>query len=225
MRIVGASDKLYCKVRMYAGLDRFNGAYYYAKEIENNIIPRVITDRNWFLISSLGYIPCPDHTIVFIHNNLNPERYEWLKDADDLILVCGVPETCEKVAHLGKTVYLPLSVDTRYVAQYKKFRPKKKLREVAFVGRENKLKLGHIPEGTDIITNMNRTSLLKQMAKYKKVYAVGRTAIEAKILGCEVLPYDTRFPDPSVWDVIDNRTAAKILQSYLDIIDGGKYGN
>lgn len=222
--ILGARNKLYAKVRMYAELDRFNGAYYYAKEIEDNIIPLVNTDRNWVLINSLGYIPCPGHSIVFIHNNLNPERYEWLKDSDDLVLVCGVPETCEKVKHLGKAVYLPLSVDTKYVENYKKYRPKrlKNLKDVAFVGRRKKIKLGHIPDGTDIITDMSRAQLLKAMARYKKVYAVGRTAIEAKILGCEVLPYDFRFPNPSIWEVIDNRTAANILQSYLDIIDGGK---
>ena len=220
--IIGARNSIYAKVRMYAGLDRFNGAYYYAKEIEDNIIPLVKTDRSWVLINSLGYIPCPDHSIVFIHNNLNPERYDWLKSANDLILVCGMPETCDKVRHLGKAVYLPLSIDTKYVEKYKKYRPKKKLKEVAFVGRENKLKLGHIPDGTDVITNMNRSRLLKEMAKYRKVYAVGRTAIEAKLLGCEVLPYDYRFPDTSIWEIIDNRTAVDILQSYLDIIDGGK---
>lgn len=223
--IVGARNSLYAKVRMFAGVDRFNGAYYYAKEIEDNIAPLVDTDRNWFLINSLGYIPCHPHTIVFIHNNLEPERYDWLAGIDDLVLVCGVPETCDKVKHLGKAIYLPLSVDVKYVEGFKRFRPKNKLKEVAFVGRRNKLKLGHIPEGTNIITDMSRPNILRAMAKYKKVYAVGRTAIEAKILGCEVLPYDDRFPDPSIWDVIDNKTAAKILQSQLDLIDGGKNGN
>lgn len=220
-KIIGARNRMFAKVRMYAGLDRFNGAYYYAKEIEDIIIPRVKTDRNWFLINSLGYIPCPDHSIVFIHNNKNPERYEWLKGSKDLVLVCGVPETCDKVKHLGTPIYLPLSMDISKVAEYKVYRPKK-LKEVAFVGRKVKMKLGHIPEGTDIICDMCRSKLLKSMAKYKKVYAVGRTAIEAKILGCEVLPYDDRFQDPSVWDVIDSKTAAKILQSQLDLIDGGK---
>ena len=57
------------------------------------------------------------------------------------------------------------------------------------------------------------------MAKYKRVYAVGWTAIEAKILGAEVLPYDSRFPDPRVWKVIDNSEAAVILQQKLDKIE------
>ena len=57
------------------------------------------------------------------------------------------------------------------------------------------------------------------MAEYEQIYAVGRTAIEAKILGCEVLPYDVRYPDPRMWKVIDNKDAAKLLQKKLDVID------
>ena len=151
--IVGARNKLFAKVRMYAKLDRFNGAYYYAKEIEDIIIPRVVTDRNWFLINSLGYIPCPDHSIVFIHNNKNPERYEWLKDSEDLVLVCGVPETCDKVKHLGTAIYLPLSLDVSYV---EKFKVKKKTKDVAFVGRKAKMGYGSIPEDVDVIADMPR---------------------------------------------------------------------
>lgn len=226
MTILGANNNIYRQVRAkYAGDNKYNGAYYYAKEIEKNIVPMIKTDRNWVLINSLGYIPCPDHSIVFIHNNLNPSRYEWLRGVKDLILVCGVPETCEKVKHLGKAVYLPLSIDVEYVRKFRAFRPKKKLKDVAYVGRKDKMKLGDIPDGVDVITGCSRAKLLERMAKYKSVYAVGRTAIEAKVLGCEVLPYDTRFPDPNIWEVIDNKTAAKILRSYLDLIDGGKNGN
>ena len=63
---------------------------------------------------------------------------------------------------------------------------------------------------------MPRERLLKKMAQYKKIYAVGRTAIEARALGCEILPYDPRFPDVDRWKVIDNLEAAKMLQEELD---------
>ena len=76
-----------------------------------------------------------------------------------------------------------------------------------------------MPIDIDYIEGLPREELLAEMAKYKKVYAVGRTAIEAKILGCEVLPYDDRYPDPEIWQVLDNRDAAKILQEKLDEID------
>lgn len=197
-----------------AGANRYNGAFYYSKEICRNIIPRVKTDRNWITINIPG-VGC-DHAIVFIHNNLNSQNYDWLSKHKDLILVCGVPETCDKVAHLGTPIYLPLSVDVGYVS---KFKTDTKTKGTAFVGRKSKMKYGRLPEGIDYIHGMKRQAMLPVMAQYEKVYAVGRCAIEAKILGCEVLPYDERFPDTERWQVLDNREAAKILQAQLDKID------
>ena len=57
-----------------AGVNRFNGAYYYSQEIVNNIIPNVQTDRPWITVNvpNLAY----DRAIVFIHNNLHPEMYD-----------------------------------------------------------------------------------------------------------------------------------------------------
>ena len=194
-----------------AGLNRFNGAFFYSKEIVKFIIPNVETDRNWLTINTHGI--GENHSIVFIHNNKHPENYRWLKKFDDLILVCGIPETCEKVAHLGRAIYLPLSVDTIDVASYK--RPKTK--GIAFAGR---LEKGKGLVNVDMLSGLPRTKLLAAMAEYREIYAVGRTAIEAKILGCKVLPYDPRFPDPSIWKILDCRDAAKILQKELNKIDG-----
>lgn len=202
-----------------SGFNRFNGAFYYSKEIVKNIIPNVKTDRNWITIN----IPehgC-NHAIVFIHNNLHPENYDWLARFNDLILVCGIPETVEKVAHLGKAIYLPLSIDVENVMQYK--RPKTK--KAAFVGRKAKRKGIDLPP-VDCIEGLPRTKLLAMLAEYEEVYAVGRCALEAKALGCRILPYDPRFPDPERWEVLDNREAAKILQKKIDEIDiGGKRNN
>ena len=196
---------------------KFNGAYYYALEIEKNIIPNIRTDRAWVLLNCRGF--AFNHSIVFIHNNLHPENYEWLKffGFQDLILVCGIPETCEKVKHLGRTIYLPLSIDVQEVTQYKT----EKTKEAAFVGRAVKRRGLKFPETVDYIEGLERAELLQEMAKYKTVYAVGRCAIEAKALGCDVKAYDPRFPDPSIWKVIDNKDAAAILQKQLDEIDRG----
>ena len=195
--------------------NRFNGAYYYSQEIVSNIIPRVKTDRNWVTLNIPG-LGC-NHAIVFIHNNLNPDRYEWLKTYGfkDLILVCGIPETCEKVAHLGTPIYLPLSIDTEYVMQFKREQTK----DIAYAGRRNKISQGWLPGNVPRICNMEREDLLRSMAKYRRIYAVGRTAIEAAALGCKIEAYDYRFPDPSIWKVIDNRTAAAMLQTELNKID------
>lgn len=202
---------------MWKGLkeDRFNGAYYYAKEIERNIIPKIDTDRNWVLINCRNF--AFSHSVIFIHNNMYPGIYDWLRSTSfrDLVLVCGVPETCEKVKHIGRPIYLPLSVDVKEVEQYRT----RKIRRAAFVGRKPKRKGISFPYDTDFIEGLPRHELLQEMAKYKTVYAVGRTAIEAKILGCDIEPYDPRFPDPSIWKVMDNSEAAAILQKELDKID------
>lgn len=194
----------------------YNGAYYYSREIVKNIIPNVKTDRSWITVNVQGE-GC-SHAIVFIHNNVQPERYEWLQQYgfDDLILVCGVEETCDKVKHLGTPIYLPLSIDLEYI---KKFQNIEKTKDTAFAGRKSKRDMGILPEGIDYLYGMKRVQLLKRIAQYKKIYAVGRTAIEAKALGCKVLPYDERFPDPTIWRVLDNREAARILQEKLDILD------
>lgn len=194
----------------------YNGAYYYSKEIVENIIPFVHTDRNWITINVKGYA-C-DHSIVFIHNNLHPENYDWLKNYNDLILVCGIPDTIEKVSHLGTAIYVPLSVDVDYVLRFA--RPK--CRRTAFVGRSGKKFDFSFPSNIDYIENLPRAVLLSEMAEYEEVYAVGRTAIEAKILGCKVLPYDERFPDPSIWKIRDNTDAVHDLNKLLKEIDDGK---
>jgi hypothetical protein len=199
-----------------AGANKYNGAYYYSREIVRNIIPRVETDRNWVTVN-IYKVAC-NHAIVFVHNNLHPENYAWLKDYSDLILVCGVPETVDKVKHLGRAIYLPLSVDVADVEQY---RATEKTRGAAFAGRPSKATMPGIdlPSNVEQLQEMPRPELLRRMAEYYQIFAVGRTAIEAKILGCEILPYDPRFPDPSIWQVIDNKDAAVMLQSELDKIE------
>ena len=194
--------------------NKYNGAYYYSIEIVNNIIPNVKTDRNWVTVNETG--KAFNHSIVFVHNNLHPDHYEWLKRYKDIILVCGVPSTVEKVKHIGRAVYLPLSIDVGYVSQFKReFKPFDK----AFFGRKAKSK-GYDFGDADVYFGIEREMMLKFMALYHDVYAVGRTAIEARCLGCNVLPYDPRYPDPSVWKVVDNREAAAMLQEILDGIDG-----
>ena len=202
--------------------NKFNGAYYYSREIVKNIIPHVKTDRNWVTVR-LADIPIPDHSIVFIHNNRNPNYYEFLRKYKDLILVCGLERTVENMQYFGKAIYLPLSIDVSYV---KRFRVEEKTKEMAFAGRMIKIsKMYHapVPKECDILTNMPQHRLLQAMADYKKVYCTGRTALQAKVLGCEIGVHDPNFPDPRIWKVIDNRDAAKMLQDMLNEIDGVNY--
>lgn len=216
--IISHTHPRYQRRRENAKENRYNGAYYYSQEIVKNIIPEVKTNRNWITINIPG--EGANHAIFFVHNNLKPEKYDWIHQYgfQDVILVCGIEETYKHYDEEGrhKAIYLPLSIDTEYVKQ---FRVQDKTKKVAFAGRKNKTIFGNLPEGIDYLCNMKREELLQKMAKYEQIYAVGRTAIEAKILGCEVLPYDVRYLDPQMWKVIDNKDAAKILQKKLDVID------
>lgn len=213
--IIDHTHPAYIKARNAIGKDRWNGAYYYSKEIVENIIPRVKTDRNWITINlRRDRIGC-DHAIFFIHNHPHcPEWYEWLSVYQDLILVCSCREDMEKLTHLGTPIYLPLSIDVEYV---KSFRTKK-TKEIAFAGRPEKSWGYDLPEGIEYVYYLPREEFLTELAKYKKVYAVDRASIEAKVLGCEVLPYGYNTVDPG--RILDTKDAANMLQDMLDEIDG-----
>lgn len=213
--IIDHTHPIYSKKRNAKGDDKYNGAYYYSKDIVKYIIPNVKTDRNWVTIR-LPEVPVPEHSIVFIHNNRNPNYYTYLKDVKDCILVCSQPNTYENMKLFGKAVLLPLSVD---VEQVKKYVPKYKHKTMCFAGRKCKIN-NRVPKGIPILSGMPQSKLLKEMGDYMCVYGVGRTAIQAKILECKVLPYDSMYPDPSIWKIIDNKDAAKMLQEILNNIDG-----
>ena len=218
--IIDHTHPLYAKKRnSLINGNKYNGAYYYSREIVKNIIPLVKTDRNWITIRLPEMQGHPDHSIIFIHNNKNPNYYSYLQNYKDCILVCGLPQTAENLRFYGKTIYLPLSVDVESV---KKYHVRNKTKEIAYAGRAIKLDYmnNRVPKDTPVLSNLPQSKLLREMAKYKKIYASGRTAIQAKILGCEVLPHETNFPDSRFWKVIDNKEAAKILQDKLNIIDG-----
>ena len=210
------------RARCRAKGGRNNGAYWYSKEIVDNIIPRVETDRNWITVNIPGR--CWDHSVVFIHNNLNPEWYRWLNRYKDLVLVCSLQwakENMEELCPKHKVIFLPLSIDVDYVKQFKT----KKTKDAAFAGRLAKLnqavpqEMRAIPKDIDILGGLEREELLKAMAPYRTIYAVGRTAIEAKCLGAKIGIYNNLCPE-GIWDVIDNSEAAWILQRKLDKIDG-----
>lgn len=220
--IIDHTHPLYAKKRKSMSEDgKHNGAFYYSKEIVKNIIPNVKTDRNWVTIRLPEMTNHPDHSIIFIHNNRNPNYYKYLKNYKDCILVCGLPKTAENMRFYGKAIYLPLSVDVESV---KKYRLKYKYKDKAYAGRKLKLSYSNnrVPKDVDILSGMNQSKLLREMAKYKTIYASGRTAIQAKVLGCEVLPHETNYPDSSIWKVVDNFEAAKMLQKMINEIEGIK---
>lgn len=218
-KIIDHTDRDYEKKWRSQGFQRYNGAYYYSTEIVKNIIPHIHTDRNWVTVQVVG--KCFDHSIVFIHNNKNPERYAWLKKYKDLILVCGVPETCKKVEKFGTPIYLPLSVDVEEIRKH----IHSKVNKRAFAGRKPKRQNIKFLPGTEYIEDLPRDLFLDKMSEYEEIYAVGRSAIEAKVLDCNVLAYDPRYPDPSIWKVVDNKDVVPILQAKLDQIEKDRLKN
>ena len=214
--IIDHNHPEYKKRRARQGFGKYNGAYYYSKDITKYFIPNIKTDRNWITIR-LEDIVHPNHSIVFIHNNRNPNLYEYLKKYDDMVLVTSVQHTYDNMRFFSdKVILLPLSVDIKSVEKYK---VKNKTKEQAFAGRRLKMN-NRLPSNCDVLTDMCQTDLLREMAKYKKIYAVGRTAIQARILGCEIGTYDDMYPDDRLWKPFDCKEAVSLLQKELDIIDG-----
>lgn len=199
---------------------RHNGCWYYSNEIVKNIIPNVWTDRGWNTVGRELSGMC-DGMIVFLHDNATPWNYGWLKKYHDLVLVCSSEYTLNSVIYSGHTVLLPMSIDIEYV---KRFRVKRKTKDTCFVGnvwvKANCLNV--IPDGVDYISNLPREKLLKEVAKYRKAYAQDRCALECKVLGCELIPFDSSYSCSNVGKLVDNREAAIMLQKELNKIDGGK---
>lgn len=209
--IVGIGSPEYAARWGRMGGSRWNGAYYYASELERLVVPHVDTERPWVLVEAGT---CFDRSIVFVHDNINVERYGYMAACGDLILVCGVPETVPKVEHLGRAAYLPLSVDVSEVERYRV----RRRHGTCYAGRLSKER-GDLPSSVDVVGGMERGEFLSRLARYRYCYAVGRTAIEAKVLGVEVLPYDPRYPDPDVWQVMDSSEAVPLLQGIVDGVE------
>lgn len=225
-KVIDHNHPEYIQRRKEIGKGKYNGCYYYSKEIVDNIIPRVKTDRDWNTVGR-DVEGMHDGMIVFLHDNLSPWHYGWLQNYKGLILICSSQYVADSVKYWGKTILLPMSIDTEYVKQ---FRVAKKTRGTCFVGNEwvkNNIRsmtypyAPTIPNNVDCLSGMRREKLLKCVAKYRRAYAIDRCAQEAKVLGCELLELDTRYGVDHIGEVLDNREAATILQKELDKLEGG----
>lgn len=228
MKIITADAKEFSEARNRLVHGKFNGAYFYAKEIEENIIPLVKTDRPWDLLGkrSTGSF---DNAIVFLHNNADHERIYggWLgKNYKNQIFVVNQPCTKRYVESLGlPCIYLPVSVDLSYVRKF----CTKKTKKVCHVGNRWGWRRAdiekYVPKDVDFAPwDMERDDLLRFMAQYEYVYAVSRCAVEAKALGCKVLKCHSEL-DPEDFPMLDNKDAAVILQRELDNYERSQKSN
>jgi hypothetical protein len=200
------------------GKAKWNGCYYYSQEIVKNIIPRVKTDRDWNTVGR-DVEGMHDGMIVFLHDNATPWHYDWLKNYKDLVLVCSSTYTYESVQYWGDPILLPMSIDTEYVKQFRT----EKTKDTCFVGNSwVRANSNRIPDKVDFFSSMPREELLKAVAPYKRAMAIDRCAQECVVLGCELLPLETRYHCDDVGKVLDNRDAAEMLQQILNAREGGK---
>lgn len=217
--IIDHTHPEYTELRKKIPKGKYNGCWYYSQEIVKNIIPNVKTWRGWNTVGR-ELTGMQDHMIVFLHDNSTPWNYAWLKNYDDLVLVCSSRFTLNSVIYSGHTVLLPMSIDTEYV---KKFRTKK-TKDTCFVGnvwvRASLADPNSVADNVDFFSGLPREKLLKEVAKYKRAYAIDRCAQEVQVLGCELLPIETRYHCDDVGRVLDNHEAAKMLQAELDKLDG-----
>ena len=197
-----------------------NGAYWYSKELLDRVVPKIKTDRNWVLINAEH--SCTDHAIVFIHNNAHPERYEWLAPFKDLVLVCSTVKTLNTMIEMfpkAHSIFIPLSID---VDDVKQFKAKKKTKNICYYGRLEKCPQEILEDETiDKLGDGDRDKLLKQVAKYKTVYAIGRCALEAQALGCDVKSHSGEYEGVK-FELLDNEDIIPELQRLLNEIDGVK---
>lgn len=219
-QLITHDDPVFQKMRDDLGIHAHNGGYYYSKEIVDNIIPSVQTDRSWITVCIKDKIM--PHSIFFVHATETFEQYEWMKALPemDIIAVCSKKSSMlyfEKLRCVSHTIFLPLSVDTKYLKQFKQ---KKKTKDTCFYGNKWPSRVQYVLPEVSSAPHIQgaREECLEELAKYKQCYAIDRCALEAKTLGVNVLPTDARF-NPDIFRVYDNKEAALILQSQLDYID------
>lgn len=205
------------------GSGRFNGAFFYSQEIVKNMLPYIETNRN---IDTLGMraVGSLEHSIVFIHHCINWDTvYGWLDEYADHIYVVSTRPTFDWFrAHNKKTILLPLSIDVEFVSRFKA----DKTKGACYAGNRWAFKREdedrNIPSDCDFPPkNLPREELLKFIAPYRELYAIGRCALEGLVLGCKIQPFYRAYPDPSYWRVLDNKDAAKLLQRAINEIEAG----
>lgn len=220
--IISHEHPEYQKLRNKAKFQN-HGCWFYSNEIVENIIPRVKTTRDWNTVGR-DLDGMHDHMIVFLHDNSTPWNYEWLKKYKDLVLVCSSHYTMDSVKFSGRTIFLPMNIDTEYVKQ---FRAPEKTKDTCFYGNpwvlENSDRTFLPEEEIEIISNVPRDEALKEVAKFKRCYAIDRCAQECQVLGCELEELWPRYSCDNFSKVLDNRDAAKILQEELDKLEKEEY--
>lgn len=220
MNIIGTQHKKFIKYQKRQTGNVNTGAYFYAKEIEENILP-ALGELDITVVTTGAVLfrahEIPDYSVVVCHDNRRPiHKYETLL-GKNILWICSKPSTVEKMQNHGEgAVYIPLSIDTEYVKQFKT----EKTGEIAYVGNAWSFKrkyLSLLPKDIVQLNGMEREDLLREMAKYKRVIAEGRCLMEAQVLGAvgEVPQYEDGIESVFVTP-LDNRETIQYWKQALE---------
>jgi len=230
MIILGIENEKNVRYRTRQPNGTKNGAYWYAKEIESNILPH-ISHVDVTVITTgatlFGGFDVDDNVAVVCHDNRRPIESYRLLLGKGILWICSKHSTVEKWREAGETaIYIPLSIDTEYVKQFKT----EKTKDTAFVGNAwgfKKNYLDALPPDIAQLNGMERHELLREMAQYKRVIAEGRCMMEAQVLGCEteVPQYEDGIESVYV-TALDNRDTIPYwklaLETFADIQKRGE---
>ena len=218
MIIQGTQSPKYREWYDRKGVTRNNGAYWYARELEEIILPKIAAD---VVINTVGTplytaTQVPDGSVIVVHDNVNPIGIYRKFLGKGCLFVCSVQSVVEKFENEGeKAVHIPLSIDTAYVAQYKK---KRRTKDTAYAGNSWSYKkkfLSELPPEIDQLSGMERDDLLKAMSRYRNIIAEGRCLMEAKVLGANTTVTKFETVKTSDREVLDSRKAIPLWRSVL----------
>lgn len=185
--ILGINTHRFIKWHSKQGITRNNGSYWYAKEIEDIILPHI--NKRLFIVTAAASIynkhEIPDNAIVVCHDNRSTVNSYGFLFQKNILWICSKHSTVKTLIREGeRAVYIPLSIDTEHVKKFKS----RKTKGTAYVGNSWAFKKSYLSSlSKDIaqLSNLDRDDLLKEMAKYKNVIAEGRCLMEAQALGCK----------------------------------------
>jgi len=211
----------YIKMREALGYGKYNGAYYYAEEIQNIMLPLLETDRDIYTIHvpNIG----SNHALIWAHSNVDIRKtYRHWKNYHDLVFIVSQHRTGMILHNMfpkDRIIYLPLSVDTHYLDQFKY--NGSRVGCIYFGNRWAKRNAlpNSIPLNATFIHDRPREWCLRMIAQTKDVYASGRCYIESLYLNPNGTHRVKTSYDSDDLFVLDTRDAVITLQKKLNEID------
>lgn len=214
MVILGTNTERFRTWHKTQGAEGMNGAYWYSKEIEDIILPELDSDAVVVTVAASLYGPndIPSGSVIVCHDNRYTEQSYGNHFGNNHLWICSKESTVKTLKGYGENaVYVPLSIDTRYV---KKFITDK-TKDTAYVGNPwgfKKEYLESLPPNIKQLGGMERDVLLRKMAEYKNVIAEGRCLMEAQVLGAKTSVPEYKEHEAVFVKALDSLAAVKHWQ-------------